>query len=85
MATIRNISPDALSLFASDAPTLDAGDTATVPDARFAGRAWPKSTWELVEPPVDYTDESTDDAYVFTTPDLAPVKAEKKPTTGGKA
>ena len=83
MAVLKNITPDARSLFAADAPSLDPGDEAKVPDERFAGRAWPKSTWELVElPGKGYLDESTPDAYVFN-PKQPEVPAKEAP--GGKA
>lgn len=65
MAVVKNITPDALSLFASDAPPCAPGDSVTVSDARFVERAWPRSTWEVVEPPEGYDDASTEDAYLY--------------------
>ncbi len=73
MAVVRNKTPDVLTLFRPDAPPVDAGSEVTVSDANFVGRAWPTSTWELVEPPEGYTDESTDEAHIYveSTPDDA--------------
>ena len=67
MAVVRNITPDARSLFSADAPPAEPGDDVTISDARFVDRAWPKSTWELVEPPAleGYTDQSVEDAYLW--------------------
>ncbi|UUW87401.1 hypothetical protein [Pimelobacter simplex] len=67
MARIRNITRDTLSLFRSDAPPIDAGDEVTVRDENFVDRAWPKSTWDLVEPPEldGYVDQSSDDAWLY--------------------
>lgn len=67
MAVVRNISNDNLALFRQDAPLSRAGDEITVSDENFAGRAWPKSTWELVKKPVKarYKDASTEDAHIF--------------------
>jgi hypothetical protein len=71
VAVVRNNTGDVLSLFTSDAPPVDPGDEIEVSDARFAGRAWPKSTWDLVKKPgKDYVDASVDDAHLFVvTPD----------------
>lgn len=69
MATVRNITSDVLSLFRADAPPVQPGDEIKVRDENFVGRAWPKSTWELVEPPEGYDDVSTDDAYLFLVTD----------------
>jgi hypothetical protein len=66
VAVVQNITADDLSLFSADAPPAKAGDEVEVSDARFVGRAWPKSTWKLVKKPAkDYLDASTDDAYLF--------------------
>lgn len=73
MAVVRNITPDALSVFRSDAPPCKGGDEVFVKDENFVGRAWPHATWELVTPPegdyADYADDDTDDAYVFVLPE----------------
>lgn len=70
MAVIRNTTNDTLSLFRADAPPIDPGDEITVRDENFVDRAWPTSTWELVEPPeIDgYTDQSTDEAILWAEP-----------------
>ena len=70
MAVVKNITPDARSLFSADAPPAEPGDSVTISDARFVDRAWPKSTWELVEPPKleGYTDQSVEDAYLWAVP-----------------
>lgn len=70
MAVIRNTTNDTLSLFRADAPPIDPGDEITVRDENFVDRAWPKSTWELVEPPQldGYTDHSTDEAWLYAEP-----------------
>ena len=87
MAVIKNITTDVLHLFHADAPPIDAGDEVTVSDERFVDRAWPKSTWELVEPPIlaGYIDRSLEDAYVYVEgePDPEPVALAKpaKPAT----
>ena len=65
MAVVRNITPDVLSVFRSDAPPVQPGDEVKVKDENFVGRAWPKSTWEVVTPPEGYVDDDTPDAYVF--------------------
>lgn len=65
MAVVRNITPDALSVFRSDAPPCAPGDEVTIKDENFVGRAWPKATWEVVTPPEGYVDDDTEDAYVF--------------------
>lgn len=66
MAVVRNTTTDTLSIGRPDAPPVAAGDEATVSDARFAGTAWPKSTWALVKKPgKGYTEASTDDAHLF--------------------
>lgn len=40
-------------------------------DENFVGRAWPTSTWELVEAPAidGYVDLSTDDAILWAEPE----------------
>lgn len=75
MATVRNKTDDVLTLFRPDAPPVDAGGEITLSDETFVGRAWPTSTWELVEKPKDYQDESTDEAYLYVP---KPEKATKK-------
>lgn len=67
MAKVKNITNDVLSLFRADAPPIQPGDEVTVRDENFVGRAWPTSSWELVEPPTldGYSDQSTDDATVW--------------------
>lgn len=73
MAVVRNITPDALSVFRSEAPPCQPGDEVTVKDENFVGRAWPKSTWEVVTPPEgDYVDNDTEDAYCFVLPEPKP-------------
>jgi hypothetical protein len=83
VAVVRNTTPDTLSLFHADAPPIHGAgcercgggcNTVTVRDERFVERAWPKSTWEVVEPPeVDgYVDASTDEAWLWTIPEAAP-------------
>ena len=70
MAVVRNITPDALSVFRSEAPPCQPGDEVTVKDENFVGRAWPKSTWEVVvEPEGGYVDNDTEDAYCFVLPE----------------
>lgn len=70
MAKVKNITNDVLSLFTPDAPPVEPGDEITVRDERFVGRAWPTSTWELVEAPEldGYTDQSTDEAILWAEP-----------------
>ena len=81
MATVRNKTGDVLALFSPDAPPIDPGGEVTVSDEKFAGRAWPTSTWDLVTPPGDgYVDASTDDSYLFLP---APEPAPKKRATKG--
>lgn len=65
MAVVKNITPDALSVFRSDAPPVQPGDSVTIKDENFVGRAWPRSTWEVVTEPEGYVDDDTPDAYVF--------------------
>ena len=79
MAVVKNKTGDTLALFSPDAPPIDPGGEVTVSDDRFAGRAWPKETWDLVTPPGDgYEDESIEDAYVFVS------KPEPKKRTAKK-
>lgn len=74
MATVKNLSSDVLALFSADAPPVTPGDEVTIRDENFVDRAWPKSTWELVEPPrlEGYMDDDTDDAYCFVIPPPEP-------------
>ncbi|WP_418059943.1 hypothetical protein [Pimelobacter simplex] len=83
MARIRNITRDTLSLFRSDAPPIDAGDEVTIRDENFVDRAWPKSTWDLVEPPTldGYVDQSSDDAWLYAEPTEAPAEDENTAPT----
>jgi hypothetical protein len=68
VAVVRNKTDDVLTLFRADAPPVDAGGEVTVSDANFVGRAWPTSTWELVEAPEGYDDASTDEAHLYVEP-----------------
>lgn len=74
MAKVKNLTPDTLSLFRADAPPVDPRGEVTVRDTNFVDRAWPKSTWDLIEPPVlkddldGYVDLSTDEAWLFAKP-----------------
>lgn len=66
MAVVRNKTGDTLALFSPDAPPVDPGGEVTISDERFVDRAWPTSTWEVVEPPGDgYEDASSEDAHLF--------------------
>jgi len=66
MAVVRNKTDEVLALFRPDAPPVDAGGEVTLRDGIFVGRAWPTSTWELVEPPgSDFVDASTDEAILY--------------------
>lgn len=78
MAVVQNITPDVLALFSADAPPCDAKGKVTVKDERFVNRAWPKSTWKLVEQPklAGHVDASTDDAWIW-----APAPETKKEAT----
>jgi hypothetical protein len=77
VAVLRNISGESLALGRPDALPIKAGDEITVENERFAGTAWPKSTWELVtKPGKGYVDRSPEDAYVFVTKDEADADAE---------
>lgn len=87
MAKVKNITRDTLSLFRADAPPVGPGDTVTIRDENFVGRAWPKSTWEVVSPPVleddlsEYIDLSSDDAWLWAVPEVpdeAPLDAQGK-------
>jgi len=85
VAIVKNITDDTLSLFTTDAPPCAAGDTVFVSDAKFVDRAWPKSTWEVVEPPTldGYSEQSLPDAYLWVpTPDVP--ESPAKPARGGK-
>lgn len=72
MARIKNISGEALCLFRSDAPQINAGDTITVRDEVFVGLAWPTDIWEVVEAPVDAVNVSSADAALYLDPTAAP-------------
>lgn len=71
MAKVKNITGDTLSLFRADAPPVRPGDEVTIRDENFVERAWPKSTWKVVErPKLDgYVDLSNDDAYLWAAPE----------------
>ena len=87
MAVVKNRTADTLALFSPDAPPVDPGGEVTVSDERFAERAWPKETWDLVTPPEGYVDESTEDAHLFVPkPEKPPAKktAAKKTTAKGE-
>lgn len=83
MAKIKNITGDTLSLFRADAPPIQPGDVIAVRDENFVDRAWPTSTWELVEPPVlegdlaQYADLSSDEAHLWAVPE-APADVDVK-------
>lgn len=80
MAVVKNITHDVLSLGTPDGAQVRGGKPVEVPDEEFVGRAWPKSTWELVKKPgKGYTDASIEDAHVFvsTTTDTAEADEEK--------
>jgi hypothetical protein len=80
MAVVKNITPDVKALFHKDAPPVQPGDEITVSDERFAGRAWPKSTWDLVKKPgKPYVDASVEDAHIFVEPDDAAEVAANTP------
>jgi len=71
MAKVKNITKDVRSLFSAQAPPVDEGGEAELRDELFVDRAWPKSTWELVEPPEldGYEDCSTDEAIRWAVPE----------------
>lgn len=71
MAVIRNITEDTLSVFRADAPPVFPGAEITVPDEVFVERAWPTSTWEIVEPPAldGYAEANVEDAHLWAEPD----------------
>jgi hypothetical protein len=79
VAEVKNITKDELSLFRADAPPVQPGDTVTVKDENFVGRAWPKSTWALVKKPGKpyVEDTSVSDAYVFNEPEANEAPVEK--------
>lgn len=82
MATIQNITADERSIFRADAPQVFPEDKVNVRDENFAGRAWPKSTWNLVKKPgADYIDASTDDAWLFYDKATAPEIESIEPAT----
>lgn len=82
MAKIKNITADVLSLFRADAPPIEPGDEITLRDENFVDRAWPTSTWELVEPPVlegelsEHADLSTEEAWLWAVPEVPEVVEE---------
>lgn len=80
MAVVKNKTGKVLALFRPDAPPVDPGSEVTLRDELFAGRAWPTSTWDLVEPPgAAWVDASTDDALLFLpAPEPEPKKSAKK-------
>jgi len=80
VAVVRNITGEALSLFRSDGQIVRAGKEVEIPDADFAGRAWPTSTWALVKKPStkDYVDASADDAHVFVAKPTEETPVEEK-------
>lgn len=86
MAKVKNITRDVLSLFRADAPPIQPGDEVTVRDENFVDRAWPKSTWDLVDTPAldGYADASTDEAWLYVetpeTPEPADVPADDNDT-----
>lgn len=65
MAVVKNKTGDTLHLFSPSAPPIDPGGEVTVSDENFVGRAWPKSTWEVIEPPAGCVDVGPEDAYVY--------------------
>ncbi len=77
MAVVKNLTGDTLALFRADAPPVDPGGEVTVRDALAVGRAWPRRTWEFLEPPADHTDVGPDDAYIFE-PNPKPAPADSK-------
>lgn len=79
MAEVKNITTDELSLFRADSPPVKPGDTVTVKDENFVGRAWPKATWALIKKPAKpyVEDTSVTDAYVYTEPEAPEAPAEK--------
>jgi hypothetical protein len=68
VAVVRNKTEDTLTLFQPDAPPVDPGGEVTIADERFVERAWPTSTWDVVEKPKGYVDASTDDAHLWIEP-----------------
>ena len=86
MAKVKNITGDVLSLFRADAPPVQPGDEVIVRDENFVGRAWPKSTWDLVDAPAldDHIDASSDEAWLYVeapeTPEPADVPADDNDT-----
>lgn len=73
MAVVRNKTGDELSLQIPGSPSVRPGKEIDVPDADFAGRAWPKSVWQIARKPSakKFTDASVDDAYIFLPADAA--------------
>lgn len=75
MAVVKNVTKGALTLGVGGPPVY-AGDEVTVRDERVVGRAFPKSTWGVVEPPEGCVDVGPDDAHVFQpAPDPEPFTA----------
>lgn len=85
MAKVRNITRDVLSLFRADAPPVHGADCpdpmcgkgcneVELRDENFVDRAWPTSTWELVEAPTleGYADLSTEEALLWAVPEPEP-------------
>lgn len=69
MATVKNITPDVLSL-GKGGPPIWPGDEFEVRDENFADRAWPTSLWALVKKPgKPYVDASTEGAHLFIEPE----------------
>lgn len=90
MAKVKNITRDTLSLFRADAPPVHGADCpdplcsegcneVRVRDENFVDRAWPKSTWEVIEEPnLDgYADVSTEDAWLWAMPAPEPEVADE--------
>lgn len=94
MAKVKNITPDVLSLFRAEAPPIHGADCpdpmcgdgcneVMVRDENFVDRAWPKSTWEVIEAPEldGYVDVSTEEAWLWAVPevpDAAPLDVQGK-------
>ncbi|WP_183092906.1 hypothetical protein [Nocardioides stalactiti] len=74
MAVIKNITPDALSLFNTGAPPVYPGDEVEISDEKFVGLAWSSDTWEIVVPPaVDgVVSVPLDDATLYLPEDEVP-------------
>jgi hypothetical protein len=85
VATVKNITDDVRSIGDPYAPPVSPGDEVTIADERFVDRAWPKSTWALVEPPklAGYSDDDTDDAHCFVIPPPEPKWPEEDAVVDG--